>query len=195
MCVLIGGGSSRENNTGKSGWSGCFQQTQKLKSTFCKPKISLSLSWPILEIVSKKFFLRKTCHVQQLSSKNTPHTWRKRGKKLKSIVYTLTILQESMNADHIFIVRPELSTTVKYLPDFPEGKVIVLTHLNLVSKPESLAHKHKTKVTILFLDSNSSPEGRHSMSIFECLWCPTAADTPTPSPPSLFFSLPTATLD
>lgn len=92
-----------------------------------------------------------------------------------------------MNADHTFIVRPELSTTVKYFSDFPEGKIIVLTHLNLVSKPGSLAHKHKTKVKILFLDSNSSPEGRHSMAAFDCLRCPTAADTPTPSLASLFF--------
>lgn len=34
--------------------------------------------------------------------------------------YTLTILQQSACADRTFMVRPELSTTVKYTPDFLE---------------------------------------------------------------------------
>lgn len=120
----------------------------------------------------KKVFLQKN---SSLNSNSLPKThltheekWEKgKKKKVYSIHYTLTILQQSVSTNRTFMVRPELSATVKDTPDFLEQKIIVLTYLNLVSKPGSLAHKHKTKVKILFLDSNSFPEGRHITAIFD----------------------------
>lgn len=63
-----------------------------LKPDFANIKISLSLSWAILRIVSKKFFFRKTHHsIATLFQKHTSHTkknWKK-GKKKKKKVYSI----------------------------------------------------------------------------------------------------------
>lgn len=188
-----------ENNTGKSGWSGCFQQTQQLKARFWTHKNLNKLVLGHFKNCLKKVFLQKNSSFNSNSSKNTPHTWRKRAKRKKKVYpmhYTLTILQQSACADRIFMVRPELSTTVKYTPDFLEWKIIVLTHLNLVSKPGSLAHKHKTKVKILFLDSNSPPEGRHIMAKFSWMsLVPNSSRHTYTQPTFTLSSLPTATTD
>lgn len=169
-----------------------------LKLDFVHIKISISLSWAILRIVSRKFFFRKTRHSTATLPK-THLTHEEKGQKEKKIYpmhYTLTILQQSTCADRTFMVRPELSTTVKYTPDFLEWKIIVLTHLNLVSKPGSLAHKHKTKVKILFLDSNSSPEGRHITAKFSWMsLVPNSSRHTYTQPTFTLSSLPTATID
>lgn len=41
-------------------------------------------------------------------------------KKMKCTLYTDNTPQESVNANCSFMVRPELSAAIKYLPDFAE---------------------------------------------------------------------------